>query len=176
MATAPPHMSQFTQTLMLFVGSSFTLSSTPPVHLVIQSQTQGGRRYTPHLTRFYAAVPPSELLTRIVAAMDLLGVKHKDAPHSDVHVSDDAEEEAGEASDRALRLRVGGLDARREAFKGWVEFEPYAHRREDGGVGTFCVLRREVVSKRDMRVLIIRKLMADDRETPSPGVSCGRRS
>jgi serine/threonine-protein kinase Chk1 len=122
----------------------------------MQSQTQGGRRYTPHLTRFYAAAPPAQLRECIVAALGALGVKHKDAPPAEAAAyADDASAEAagdaGDAGTGALRLRVGGLDARRETFKGWIEIEPYVHRRggdgAQGAQGSFCVLRREVVRR-----------------------------
>ncbi|KAJ2911555.1 hypothetical protein MD484_g8862, partial [Candolleomyces efflorescens] len=54
--------SQFTQSLMLF------------------SQTQSGARYCPHLTRFYARNPPSELVNILHSALEALGVRCKRAP------------------------------------------------------------------------------------------------
>ncbi|KAJ7054487.1 kinase-like domain-containing protein [Mycena amicta] len=101
-----PHQTQFTQTLMLF------------------SQTQSGVRYTPHLTRFYAGVPPESLLPPICEGLVSLGVQIKDAP----------------PNGNMLRLRIGGQDARKEAFRGWVELEPFEYH---GSHGTFCVMQRD---------------------------------
>ncbi|KAI5122878.1 hypothetical protein M0805_003330 [Coniferiporia weirii] len=103
------YQSQFTQSLLLF------------------SQTQSGRRYTPHLTRFYSSLAPGDLMALIVDAVASLGVKSKVAP-PDPGTPD------------RLRLRVGGFDRRKEMFKGWVEAEPFVYR---GIEGTFCVMQRD---------------------------------
>ncbi|KAF7974169.1 hypothetical protein HWV62_13295 [Athelia sp. TMB] len=97
------HQSQFTQSLLLF----------------------SGRRYTPHLTRFYASIPPSALMPLAKATLEELGVKCK----------------LGEAIEGgALRLRVGGYDQRKVMFKGWVEIERFAYR---GTEGSFCIMQRD---------------------------------
>ncbi|KAF7291910.1 Protein kinase domain-containing protein [Mycena indigotica] len=101
-----PHQTQFTQTLMLF------------------SQTQSGVRYTPHLTRFYAGVPPESLLPAICEGLVSLGVQIKNAPPNGT----------------TLRVRIGGQDARKEAFRGWVELDPFEYH---GSHGTFCVMQRD---------------------------------
>ncbi|KAJ7148173.1 CAMK/CAMKL/CHK1 protein kinase [Mycena crocata] len=101
-----PGQSQFTQTLMLF------------------SQTQSGSRYTPHLTRFYAALSPEELLPLVHEAIWKLGANPRNAVAK------------GETS----RLRIGGLDIRKEIFKGWVEMEPFEY---DGWCGSFCVMKKD---------------------------------
>ncbi|TFK24326.1 CAMK/CAMKL/CHK1 protein kinase [Coprinopsis marcescibilis] len=90
---------QFTQKLMLF------------------SQTQAGTRYTPNLTRFYARLPPAQLLPLIQSALEGHGVRCK------------------ASGDNELLLRVGGFDKRKVRFKGWVEVERYSSRSdgdEDG--------------------------------------------
>ncbi|KAI0247400.1 CAMK/CAMKL/CHK1 protein kinase [Lactifluus subvellereus] len=100
--------SQFTQSLMLF------------------SQTQGGTRYTPHLTRFWASIPPPELITAIERALERLSVRtvrSVDGPNGE------------------LRCRIGALDARRQPFKGWAIVEPFA--TADGSVWSFCVMQRD---------------------------------
>ncbi|KAJ6522584.1 CAMK/CAMKL/CHK1 protein kinase [Mycena capillaripes] len=53
-----------------------------------------------------------------------LGVTCKDAPPA-----------AG-----ALRLRIGGHDARKEVFRGWVEIEPFEYH---GSYGSFCVMQKD---------------------------------
>ncbi|KAI9454195.1 CAMK/CAMKL/CHK1 protein kinase [Russula earlei] len=99
--------SQFTQSLMLF------------------SQTQGGTRYTPHLTRFWASVAPPELLDIIESALGVLAVG-----------AARVDELNGE-----LRCRIGGLDHRRVPFRGWVIIEPFD--TADGSVRSFCVMQRD---------------------------------
>jgi len=100
------HNTQFTQTLMLF------------------SQTQSGTRYTPHLTRFYASLPPDHIMPCVREGLTSLGVACKDAAPA-----------AG-----ALRLRIGGQDARKEVFRGWVEVEPFEYH---GSLGSFCVMQKD---------------------------------
>ncbi|KAJ7321709.1 kinase-like domain-containing protein [Mycena albidolilacea] len=102
------HNTQFTQTLMLF------------------SQTQSGTRYTPHLTRFYASLPPEHILPLTREALTSLGVTCKDAPPP--------------AAAGALRLRIGGQDARKEVFRGWVEIEAFEYH---GALGSFCVMQKD---------------------------------
>ncbi|KAJ7117208.1 kinase-like domain-containing protein [Mycena crocata] len=99
------HNTQFTQTLMLF------------------SQTQSGTRYTPHLTRFYAALPPAHLFPLVGEALTALGTSCRAPP-----------------GPGTLRLRIGGHDARREAFRGWVELEAFEYH---GALGSFCVMRKD---------------------------------
>lgn len=105
------HQSQFTQSLLLF------------------SQTQSGRRYTPNLTRFYTSLGPGIMMQLIKESLTALGVKHKDGPTG--------EDERGEI----LRLRVGGYDKRNIAFKGWVELENFQYAETDG---SFCLMTRDV--------------------------------
>jgi len=100
--------SQFTQSLMLF------------------SQTQGGTRYTPHLTRFWASIPPRELSVAIESALGAQGVRAARA------VDD---------SNGEWRYRVGGLDHRRMPFKGWVIVEPFD--TADCSVRSFCLMQRD---------------------------------
>ncbi|KAG0696764.1 kinase-like domain-containing protein [Suillus ampliporus] len=105
------YQSQFTQSLLLF------------------SQTQSGRRYTPSLTRFYTSLGPGIMMQLIKESLSTLDVKHKDGPTG--------EDERGEV----LRLRVGGYDKRRITFKGWVELENFRYAETDG---SFCLMTRDV--------------------------------
>jgi len=100
--------SQFTQSLMLF------------------SQTQGGTRYTPHLTRFWASISPLELLAAIENALQVQGVRVK---------------RAADGPNGELRCRIGALDHRRVPFKGWVIAEPFS--TADGSVRSFCIMQRD---------------------------------
>lgn len=95
----------------------------------IQSQTQSGNRYTPHLTRFYAALGPTLLMPLIQESLEALNVRCKVAP-------------LREGQDGPLRLRIGGYDRRKVMFKGWVDVEKFTYR---GAHGSFCVMQRDVV-------------------------------
>jgi len=100
--------SQFTQSLMLF------------------SQTQGGTRYTPNLTRFWGSIEPPELLSAIESALEGQGV----------HAV-----RAGNGPYNELRSRIGGLDHRRVRFKGWVSVETFS--TTDRSVRSFCNMQRD---------------------------------
>lgn len=97
----------------------------------MQSQTQSGKRYTPHLTRFYASLAPPLLMTLIKESLEGLGVKCKS------NTKDTGTEDAS-----TLRLRVGGYDRRKMMFKGWVEVERFRYREKEG---SFCVMQRDEV-------------------------------
>ncbi|KAG6827439.1 hypothetical protein H0H92_011794 [Tricholoma furcatifolium] len=114
MMASAPAQSQFTQSLMLF------------------SQTQSGRRYTPHLTRFYSSMGYTLLLPLIQESLEALNVKCK---------LPEGQAESGSATKGELKLRIGGFDARRVMFKGWVVLEPFVYR---GSVGSYCVMQRDV--------------------------------
>ncbi len=66
---------------MLFVSASPPLS-TRLLTTIIQSQTQTGARYTPYLTRFYAALGPGLLTGLIQEALEAMKVKTKPLPPS----------------------------------------------------------------------------------------------
>ncbi|KAJ7189907.1 kinase-like domain-containing protein, partial [Mycena pura] len=117
MLSAAPN-TQFTQTLMLF------------------SQTQSGVRYTPHLTRFYASLPPDDLLPCVRAGLAELGVTVRDAPPA----PSPSPSGGGPGGAPTLRLRVGGQDARKEVFRGWVEIEVFEYH---GACGSFCVMQKD---------------------------------
>ncbi|CCM05307.1 uncharacterized protein FIBRA_07521 [Fibroporia radiculosa] len=108
------HNTQFTQTLMLF------------------SQTQGGTRYTPHLTRFYAKLGPHIMLPLIEEALTNLGVKWKSAVEVDVVQSSGVT--------KVLRMRIGGYDKRKLLYKGWVELEHFSRGETEG---TYCLMQRD---------------------------------
>lgn len=147
--------------------------SSPP-HRTLQSQTQGGRRYQPHLTRFYAGLMPPLLLPLIQEALTAFGVKWK--PAQEVLV----EEPDGSAAP-VLRMRVGGHDARRLMYKGWIRLERFKIGRYEG---TYCVFARDQVSgllccyvmcawwARVGLISVVRVCRA----TRSRGVCCGRTS
>ncbi|KAI0696596.1 kinase-like domain-containing protein [Cytidiella melzeri] len=105
------NQSQFTQSLLLF------------------SQTQAGRRYTPGLTRFYSSLLPGILLPLVTEALSELRVKWK--------VSETRRDTDGVAR---TKMRVGGFDKRKLIFKGTVELEEF---ETDGHRGTFCVMHRD---------------------------------
>ncbi|KAH7923747.1 hypothetical protein BV22DRAFT_561589 [Leucogyrophana mollusca] len=98
--------SQFTQSLLLF------------------SQTQSGRRYTPALTRFYTSLGPSLMFEIIKESLVSLGYKYKVA----------------EVRGDCFRLRVGGHDHRKMIIKGWIELEKFNY---GGTEGSFCLMSRD---------------------------------
>ncbi|KAF6758989.1 CAMK/CAMKL/CHK1 protein kinase [Ephemerocybe angulata] len=116
MLTATHAQSQFTQSLMLF------------------SQTQGGSRYVPHLTRFYSFLAPPALLPLLQTALDALDAQA-------LRAQDDREK---------LKLRIGGYDKRKQMYKGWVEVEPFSKR---GMEGSFIVMKRDEGSPINWRCL-----------------------
>ncbi|KAH8814598.1 CAMK/CAMKL/CHK1 protein kinase [Flagelloscypha sp. PMI_526] len=99
-------LSQFTQQLMLF------------------SQSQHGTKYDPYLTRFYARIPPLELMQLVHQSLTGLGVTCREP----------------EQQTTMLRLRVGGRDMRKLCFKGWVNIEPFMY---GGSPGSFCSMQRD---------------------------------
>src|ERR1700749_3087423 len=62
-------------------------------------------KYSPHLTRFFASLPPKKLAPLLIEALNALGVKNK--------VKSPA------------AVLVGGYDMRKEKFKGRVIFEGF---------------------------------------------------
>jgi serine/threonine-protein kinase Chk1 len=70
------------------------------------------------------------MMQLIKESLTALDVKHKDGPTG--------EDERGEI----LRLRIGGFDKRKIAFKGWVELENFRYAETDG---SFCLMTRDVV-------------------------------
>ncbi|KAJ7710789.1 kinase-like domain-containing protein [Mycena rosella] len=88
------------------------------------SQTQSSMRYTPHLTRFYADLPPEHILPLIRADLAALGVTCRDAP----------------SAEGALRLRIGRQDAWKEVFRGWVSLETFQYHEAQG---CFCVMQKD---------------------------------
>ncbi|GBE84122.1 Serine/threonine-protein kinase CHK1 [Sparassis crispa] len=115
MKSASLHKSQFTQSLLLF------------------SQTQSGRRYTPHLTRFYSSLRRHDLQPLVTAALTVLGVKWKPP----MEETDDDGDGAGVPM---LSVRIGGFDKRKLMFKGWVLLEDFNYGEREG---TFCVMQRD---------------------------------
>lgn len=105
-----PQGSQFTQSLMLF------------------TQTQHGPRYSPHLTRFYASLPPTSLIPLLRTALSAL------------HVKSEERQSTNEEGEPRMRLRIGGYDKRKVVFRGWVDAEGF----ERGGYeGSLVVMARD---------------------------------
>jgi hypothetical protein len=124
------HQSQFTQSLLLFVRLTIhRMQFSCYLTFSAQSQTQSGRRYTPHLTRFYTCLAPPLMMSLIREALESLNVRCKRP--------EDSTSGAG-----SLRLRIGGYDKRKVMFKGWIELEPFTYR---GMEGSFCVMQRDIV-------------------------------
>ncbi|KAH8077762.1 kinase-like domain-containing protein [Cristinia sonorae] len=104
------YQSQFTQNLQLF------------------TQTQSGRRYTPHLTRFYASLRPSILL----------GLIQEFFQENNCQTTSPKEVTSG-SNEGMWKMKVGGYDRRNLIFKGTIEADPF----EINGVhGSFVVMAR----------------------------------
>ncbi|KAG8712943.1 Chk1 protein kinase [Ceratobasidium sp. 394] len=117
--------------------------------LLLFSQTQGGTRYTPSLTRFYAAIPPGDFLPVLVGALQAKGVKC--AKGSD---------EANPDHPGRISFRIGGLDRRKEQFRGTIELEPF--RLTDHGLdGSFVIMSRERGNPLSWRQLWKQTVMSD---------------
>lgn len=144
--TNATRLSQFTENLLLFARPSFADRHPFPSSddLCTQSQTQSGSRYTPHLTRFYASLPPHDLLDACDEVLRSFGCKTKLHPSNPPRPSEDMSDSDKTAVEEqiSVKCRVGGLDARRVQFKGYVEIESFAR---NGYSGSFCVFRRDEV-------------------------------
>ncbi|KAJ3755373.1 kinase-like domain-containing protein [Lentinula raphanica] len=70
--------------------------------LLLFSQTQSGTRYTPHLTRFYASLLPGQLMALVKETLGSFNGSNAITPGG-IH-----------------KLQVGGEDARKIQFKGWI--------------------------------------------------------
>ncbi|KAG9014675.1 Chk1 protein kinase [Tulasnella sp. 427] len=135
--------SQFTQNLLLF------------------SQTQGGTRYTPELTRFYTGngCHPQGFLSLAVPVLQQVGFKCRQPEVTYRTTSANAMEEddvtmtgAPPRQDiKKCSMKIAGEDARKLPLKGFVDIEPFKG-------GSFVVMRREtgdpVAWKRLWRTLI----------------------
>ncbi|KAJ3826408.1 kinase-like domain-containing protein [Lentinula raphanica] len=117
-APAVGHSSQFTQSLLLF------------------SQTQSGTRYTPHLTRFYASLLPGQLMVLVKETVGSLGLIYREYGA----VNNESNGSNAIPPGGTHKLRVGGEDARKIQFKGWIEMEEFRNGEVEG---TFCVLSRD---------------------------------
>jgi len=104
------YQSQFTQNLQLF------------------TQTQAGRRYTPHLTRFYASLGPGLLLPLMQEFFS----------ENEIQSSEPKEVTSGQEKGM-WKMRVGGYDRRKLIFKGTIEVEPF---EMNGVQGSFVVMAR----------------------------------
>ena len=86
-------------------------------------------RYIPQLTRFYASAEPNGLKEHILDALTGLPGKIK-------------YQERSPQSPTTILLRVGGYDARREPWKGFIEIEPFPSREH--GMLSLCIMKRDL--------------------------------
>lgn len=98
----------------------------------LKSQTQSGTQYTPYLTRYYASLAPPLLTSFIQEFLGTRNVQCKPMPPS-----------TNERGVEVHKLRIGGKDARREVFKGWVEVEQFTRNAVQG---SFCLMKKDMVS------------------------------
>jgi serine/threonine-protein kinase CHEK1 len=71
------------------------------------------------------SISPSIAAPLLSSAISALGVRVKAGPST---------------PSGALRLRIGGKDARNEEFLGWIEVEAFTYH---GDEGSFCVMQKE---------------------------------
>lgn len=134
---------------MLFV--SLDLLSCPSErasNTADQSQTQGGTRYTPELTRFYTGngCHPQAFLSLAVPVLQQLGfrcrqpdVTYRSSPSN--AMDDDMTMTGGSQRQeiKKLSMKIAGEDGRKLPLKGFVDIEPFRG-------GSFVIMRRENVS------------------------------
>jgi serine/threonine-protein kinase CHEK1 len=100
--------------------------------LMLFSQTQHGTRHSPSLTRFYSTLPPDQLLPLIQSSLEVLNVSCKVQSIMGVNCP---------------AVRVGGMDKRKEAFRGWVVVEPFSSAPRGGYVavkdGSFVRMNKD---------------------------------
>ncbi|KAG8899255.1 Chk1 protein kinase [Tulasnella sp. 417] len=116
--------SQFTQNLMLF------------------SQTQGGTRYTPELTRFYTGngCHPQAFLSVAVPVLQQLGFKCRQPEVTyRTKPSSDMQDDGSSQEIKRCSMKIAGEDERKQSLKGFVDIEPFRG-------GSFVVMRREAGS------------------------------
>ncbi|KAF9521194.1 hypothetical protein BS47DRAFT_1335310 [Hydnum rufescens UP504] len=94
--------------------------------LLLFSQTQNGPRVETSLTRFYTNADPRDLLRFITQVVERLGLKYRSKHDQNL-------------------MRVGGLDRRKEPFKGNIEIEYFKWEGPDHTVleGSRCVMKRD---------------------------------
>ncbi|RDX49474.1 CAMK/CAMKL/CHK1 protein kinase [Lentinus brumalis] len=120
-----PTRTQFTQSLMLF------------------SQVSGGNkyRYSPHLTRFFAALLPHALLGLVQEALAEMGVKMNPAKEL---IPEDPEDVP------MIRMRIGTKDKRKIHMKGYVEIEEF---KIENYTGSFVVFARDAGNPLEWRAM-----------------------
>lgn len=148
--------SQFTQNLMLF------------------SQTQGGTRYTPELTRFYTAngCHPQAFLSVAVPVLQGLGFKcrqpevtYKSTPSNAMQDDGDMTMTGAPPAQEIKRcsMKIAGEDDRKLPLKGFVDIEPFrggsfvVMRRENGNPIGWKRLWRALISSGDVSPHVLRK-------------------
>lgn len=120
---------RLTQTLLLFVSGR----PCPATDLTFgQSKALADTCYSTTHTRFFVSCLPRDIMPVLVAVLKSFKVKVK-AASPDV----------GPVTDRErLRARLGGHDARRQLYKGWIEAEDVSH---DGEASSYVLMRRDKV-------------------------------
>ena len=83
------------------------------------------------MTRFYASLAPPLLTPLIQEFLEKSNVQCKPLPPA-----------ANERGVEVYKLRIGGKDARKEKFKGWVEVEKFTW---NGVQGSFCLMKEDEV-------------------------------
>lgn len=91
-------------------------------------------RYSPHLTRFFAALLPHALLGLVQEALAEMGVKMNPAKE---FIPEDPEDVP------MIRMRIGTKDKRKIHMKGYVEIEEF---KIENYTGSFVVFARDAVS------------------------------
>ncbi|KAG8850129.1 Chk1 protein kinase [Tulasnella sp. 330] len=114
------HASQFTQSLMLY------------------SQTQGGTRHTPELTRFYTGHGcfPEQFLSLAVPVLKGMGFRCRQ-PEIVLKASQSGLAPVAPGDFRQMKMKIMGVDARNAVLRGDTEVEMFEN-------GCFVVMRREV--------------------------------
>lgn len=107
-------------------------------------------KYSPHLTRFFASLPPKNLAPLLIEALSALGVKYKVKPPATV--------------------LVGGYDVRKEKFKGRVMLEGFKWK---GVECSLVEMAREEVKEMLSRSCV--ELTLISREIQFRGGNFGRR-
>lgn len=107
-------------------------------------------KYSPHLTRFFASLPPKNLAPLLIEALSGLGVKYKVKPPA--------------------TILVGGYDMRKEKFKGRVMLERFKWK---GVECSIVEMAREEVKEMLSESCI--ELTLISRETRFRGDNFGRR-
>lgn len=106
---------------------------------LVQSQTQGGTRHTPELTRFYTGHGcfPEQFISLAFPVLKGMGFRCRQ-PEIVPKASDSGTGSAASVDSRRMRMKIMGVDARNAVLRGDMEVEMFDN-------GCFVVMRREAV-------------------------------